>query len=116
MEHEKLSAACPKCRSILLRRSRHEDFTSWIKSRLKSQLPYRCMNCDTRFFVLVKHVEVADQEDAMNIMSISLSNELKQFVDSQVSVGRYSSVTNYIQELIRKDEQGKKPGTEISSF
>ncbi len=74
------------------------------------------MNCDTRFFVLVKHVEVADQEDVMNIMSISLSNELKQFVDSQVGVGRHSSVTDYIQELIRKDEQGKKPGAVVSSF
>ncbi len=74
------------------------------------------MNCDTRFFVLVKRVEVPDQEDAMSSMNISLSNERKQFVNSQVGAGRYSSVTDYIQELIRRDEQEKKPGAGVSSF
>ena len=57
MEHETVSAACPKCQSRLLRRSRHDNFISFMKWRLKSQLPYRCMNCDTRFFVLVKREE-----------------------------------------------------------
>jgi len=54
MEHEKVEAACPKCRSRLLRRSRHDGFVSWVRWRMQSRLPYRCMDCDNRFFIMVQ--------------------------------------------------------------
>jgi antitoxin ParD1/3/4 len=40
-------------------------------------------------------------------MNISLPEPLKQFVDEQISSGRYSSVSEYVRELIREDEKRK---------
>lgn len=41
----------------------------------------------------------------MQTMNISLPDPLKEFVDEQVGSGRYSSVSEYIRELIREDEK-----------
>jgi antitoxin ParD1/3/4 len=43
----------------------------------------------------------------MQSMNISLPEPLKQFVDEQISSGRYSSVSEYVRELIREDEKRK---------
>ena len=41
----------------------------------------------------------------MQSMNISLPDLLKQFVDDQISTGRFSSVSEYVRELIRADEK-----------
>ncbi|PTB17777.1 type II toxin-antitoxin system ParD family antitoxin [Trinickia symbiotica] len=41
----------------------------------------------------------------MQSMNISLPDPLKQFVDAQIAEGRYSSVSEYVRELIRADEK-----------
>ena len=43
----------------------------------------------------------------MESMNISLPEPLKQFVDNQIASGRYSSVSEYVRELIRDDEKRK---------
>ena len=43
----------------------------------------------------------------MQTMNVSLPDQLKEFVDDQVSSGRYSSVSEYVRELIRDDEKRK---------
>jgi len=43
----------------------------------------------------------------MQTMNISLPDPLKAFVDHQISQGRYSSVSEYVRELIRADEKRK---------
>ncbi|MCC7082452.1 MAG: type II toxin-antitoxin system ParD family antitoxin [Burkholderiales bacterium] len=43
----------------------------------------------------------------MQSMNISLPEPLKQFVDGQIASGRYSSVSEYVRELIREDEKRK---------
>jgi antitoxin ParD1/3/4 len=43
----------------------------------------------------------------MQTVNISLSEELKEFVDGHVGSGRYSSVSDYVGELIRDDEKRK---------
>jgi antitoxin ParD1/3/4 len=43
----------------------------------------------------------------MQTMNISLPDQLKDFVDEQVGSGRYSSVSEYVRELIRDDERRK---------
>lgn len=43
----------------------------------------------------------------MQTMNISLPDPLKDFVDGQIAEGRYSSVSEYIRELIRGDEKRK---------
>src|SRR5437762_2451246 len=43
----------------------------------------------------------------MQTMNISLPDQLKEFVDSQVESGRYSSVSEYVRDLIRIDEKRK---------
>ena len=43
----------------------------------------------------------------MQSMNISLPDPLKQFVECQISTGRYSSASEYVRELIRADEKQK---------
>ena len=43
----------------------------------------------------------------MQTMNISLPDQLKDFVDEQIGSGRYSSVSEYMRELIRDDERRK---------
>lgn len=43
----------------------------------------------------------------MESMNISLPEPLKTFVDRQIASGRYSSVSEYVRELIRADEKRK---------
>ncbi len=43
----------------------------------------------------------------MQSMNISLPDPLKKFVDGQIAEGRYSSVSEYVRELIRADERRK---------
>lgn len=43
----------------------------------------------------------------MQTMNISLPDQLKEFVDGQVGSGRYSSVSEYVRDLIRDDEKRK---------
>jgi antitoxin ParD1/3/4 len=40
-------------------------------------------------------------------MNISLPDPLKEFVDRQIAEGRYSSVSEYIRDLLRDDEKRK---------
>ena len=41
----------------------------------------------------------------MPTMNISLPEPLKEFVEEQVSSGRYGSVSEYVRELVREDEK-----------
>jgi antitoxin ParD1/3/4 len=43
----------------------------------------------------------------MQTMNTSLPDPLKEFVDHQIAEGRYSSVSEYIRDLIRDDEKRK---------
>jgi antitoxin ParD1/3/4 len=43
----------------------------------------------------------------MQTMNISLPDPLKDFIEQQVSSGRYSSVSEYVRELVREDEKRK---------
>ncbi len=43
----------------------------------------------------------------MQSMNISLPEALKQFVDGEMSTGRYSRASGYVRELIRADEKRK---------
>jgi antitoxin ParD1/3/4 len=40
-------------------------------------------------------------------MNISLPDQLKEFADGQVDAGRYNSVSEYVNDLIREDEKRK---------
>jgi antitoxin ParD1/3/4 len=43
----------------------------------------------------------------MDTMNIALPEQLKEFVQREVERGRYSSVSEYVRELIRADQQRK---------
>ncbi|HQH28154.1 MAG TPA: type II toxin-antitoxin system ParD family antitoxin [Oligoflexia bacterium] len=43
----------------------------------------------------------------MQTMNISLPDPLKDFIEQQVSSGRYSSISEYMRELVREDEKRK---------
>jgi antitoxin ParD1/3/4 len=40
----------------------------------------------------------------MPTMNVSLPDELRAFVDEQVTEGRYGSTSEYVRELIRRDQ------------
>jgi len=43
----------------------------------------------------------------MQTMNISLPDPLKEYVEEQVSAGGYSSVSEYVRELVRADQKNK---------
>ena len=45
---------------------------------------------------------------SMSTMNISLPEALKSFVDQQVSARGYSSASEYVRELIRKDQDRQR--------
>lgn len=51
----------------------------------------------------------------MQTLNISLPETLKQFVDSQVAEGSYSSASDYVRALIRADEE-RKAESELESL
>ena len=44
----------------------------------------------------------------MSTMNISLPEALKSFVDDQVTAGSYSTSSEYVRELIRKDQDRQR--------
>lgn len=51
----------------------------------------------------------------MQTMNISLPDLLKNFVDQQITQGRYSSASEYVRELIREDEK-RKAGEQLKAL
>ena len=52
-------------------------------------------------------IVISEVKQFMQTMNISLPDQLKAFVDGQVDAGRYSSVSEYVRDLIRDDEKRK---------
>ena len=44
----------------------------------------------------------------MTTMNVSLPDALKSFVDQQVTAGGYSTSSEYVRELIRKDQERQR--------
>jgi antitoxin ParD1/3/4 len=44
----------------------------------------------------------------MTTMNVSLPDELKSFVDSQIQGGSYGSTSEYVRELIRRDHDRRQ--------
>jgi len=44
----------------------------------------------------------------MTTMNVSLPDELRSFVDAQVSEGSYGSTSEYVRELIRRDHDRRQ--------
>ncbi|MFN3835439.1 MAG: type II toxin-antitoxin system ParD family antitoxin [Glycocaulis sp.] len=49
----------------------------------------------------------------MATMNISLPDALKSVVDSQVGSGQYASASDYVRDLIRRDEENRRKRTEF---
>lgn len=46
--------------------------------------------------------------DEMTTMNVSLPDQLRAFVDDQVVEGRYGSTSEYVRELIRRDQDRQR--------
>ncbi|MFN8022081.1 MAG: type II toxin-antitoxin system ParD family antitoxin [Acidimicrobiales bacterium] len=44
----------------------------------------------------------------MSTMNVSLPEELRAYVDAQVEDGRYGSTSEYVRELIRRDQDRQR--------
>lgn len=51
----------------------------------------------------------------MATMNISLPDELKAFAEAAVSDGRYSTVSDYMRDLIRTDEKKRRAIAQIQA-
>ena len=51
----------------------------------------------------------------MATMNISLPNELKLFAEAAVAEGRYSTVSDYMRDLIRTDEKRRRAIAQIQA-
>jgi len=49
----------------------------------------------------------------MATMNISLPDQMKQWVEEQVATGRYANASDYVRDLLRKDEER---ATKLAAF
>ena len=47
-------------------------------------------------------------DDGVTTMNVSLPDELRSYVDEQVDGGRYGSTSEYMRELIRRDQDRQR--------
>jgi antitoxin ParD1/3/4 len=52
----------------------------------------------------------------MATMNISLPDQMKAYVEAQTLDGRYSNVSDYMRDLIRKDQEKAKALAEIQAL
>jgi antitoxin ParD1/3/4 len=71
-------------------------------------MAYLAILCHSKYKALAK-------ETSVQSMNISLPDPLKQFVDGKITSGHYSSVSEYVRELIREDEH-KKAGEALETL
>jgi antitoxin ParD1/3/4 len=45
------------------------------------------------------------QEDDMATMNVSLPDPMKHWVEAQTRTGRYSNASDYVRDLIRRDQE-----------
>ena len=46
---------------------------------------------------------LTDHDDIMATLNISLPNEMRDWIDSQIKSGRYANASDYIRDLIRSN-------------
>ncbi len=49
-------------------------------------------------------------------MNVSLPDRMKSWVEDQTKDGRYSNVSDYVRDLIRRDQERKRAVAEIQSL
>lgn len=57
---------------------------------------------------MASFAKAAGYPAGMATMNVSLSTELRAYVDGQVAVGRYSSTSEYVRDLIRQDQDRER--------
>ena len=57
--------------------------------------------------IVANEATMGEEEDHMETMNIALPDSMKHFVQDRVSEGGYSSVSEYVRELIRSDQRRK---------
>ena len=51
----------------------------------------------------------------MATMNVSLPDKMKEWVEAQAETGRYGNVSDYVRDLIRKDQQAEAFRVEVQA-
>jgi antitoxin ParD1/3/4 len=54
---------------------------------------------------LANNAKISDEELAMATMNVSLPDPMKDWVEDQARSGRYSNASDYVRDLIRRDQE-----------
>ena len=49
----------------------------------------------------------------MATMNVSLPDPLKEWVEAQLKTGRYANASDYVRDLIRRDQEAKEALTDV---
>lgn len=49
----------------------------------------------------------------MATMNVSLPNQMKQWIEDQVATGRYGNSSDYVRDLVRRDQERAERKTEF---
>ena len=56
-------------------------------------------------FVIVPYSAASNEEVMMATMNVSLPDPMREWVERQSKDGRYSNASDYVRDLIRKDQE-----------
>jgi antitoxin ParD1/3/4 len=57
--------------------------------------------------IAILRLDSRRQEDAVATMNISVPDPMKDWVQAQIDEGKYASSSDYVRDLIRKDQEEK---------
>jgi antitoxin ParD1/3/4 len=53
----------------------------------------------------LRHLAKNGKDSAMATMNVSLPNQMRDWIESQAANGKYSSSSDYLRELVRKEQE-----------
>jgi antitoxin ParD1/3/4 len=61
-------------------------------------------------------IAIPEVEPAMATMNVSLPDRMKEWVEAQAKTGRYSNASDYVRDLIRRDQERQQAIAEIQEL
>lgn len=57
----------------------------------------------------MKYSNKSEEGDFMARLTISMPDQMNDWVEAQVSAGRYGNVSEYFRDLVRRDQERREP-------
>jgi antitoxin ParD1/3/4 len=89
-----------------------------FRSRIVGSVPFKSLPHGNQHFDKLCHwrISLSIKEIQMATMNVSLPDPMKDWVEAQAKTGRYSNASDYVRDLIRRDQARTDKVAEMQRF